>query len=241
MNAAFASALLRPDAALPEGLIDHQGRPAPRRFDVYRNNVALGLIRVLQAGFPATQQLVGEAFFTAMAGEFIRARPPKTRMMMLYGAEFAEFIAQFPPASALPYLPDVARLEQALREAYHSADTVPIDAGIFAKMSEPQLLALRFTFAPALRAVSSPWPIYGIWAANMRGGPKPVMRGEDVVVLRPAFDPMAEVLPQNSWPILGALMAGASLKDALAAASGEIDLAALLTLLLSGGAIIKVQ
>jgi len=144
MQPDFAAALLNPSAPLPAGLIDPMGRPAPRRFDVYRNNVTLGLIRVLQAGFPATRTLVGEDFFAAMAREFLRAHPPKTRMMMLYGDEFAGFIAGFAPAAALGYLPDVARLEQAIRQSYHAGDAAPMDAAVFAGMNEGRLMALRF-------------------------------------------------------------------------------------------------
>lgn len=237
MQSDFAAALINPSAPLPSGLIDPEGRPAPRRFDVYRNNVTLSLIRVLQAGFPATCALVGDDFFAAMAREFLRAHPPKTRMMMLYGDEFAGFIAGFAPAAALGYLPDVARLEQAIRQCYHAGDAAPIDAAVFAGMGEGQLMALRFAFAPAVQLLQSDWPIYSIWAANMQGGPAPKMGAEAVLVLRPAFDPQPHVLPQGSYAVMAALLAGQSLGDACASAAGEFDLTQLLTLLLTGGAI----
>lgn len=237
MQPDFAAALLNPNAPLPAGLIDPKGRPAPRRFDVYRNNVTLSLIRVLQAGFPATGALVGEDFFAAMAREFLRAHPPKTRVMMLYGNEFAGFIAGFAPAAALGYLPDVARLEQAIRQSYHAGDAPPIDAAVFAGMGESQLMALRFGFAPTVHLLPSDWPIYSIWAANMQGGPAPKMGAEAVLVLRPAFDPIPHLLPQGASGVMAALMAGQCLRDACAAAAGPFDLTELLTLLLSGGAI----
>lgn len=240
MQAEFTRALLTPGAPAPAGLIDPQGRPAPIRFDVYRNNVSLSLTRVLEAGFPATRSLVGDGFFAAMAGEFARAHPPKTRMMMLYGAEFAAFIAQFPPAQALGYLPDVARLEQAIRQSYHAADAAPIDAAIFALMPEAKLLALRFVFAPSVQILVSQWPIYAIWAANMRGGPQPVMQAQSAIVLRPVFDPEPALLPDFADQVILALMAGAHLGDALGAALGPLDLPKLLKLLLSGGAIVGV-
>ena len=48
-QALFAAALLDPDAALPPGVIDPRGRPAPKRFAVYRNNVASSLVDALKA------------------------------------------------------------------------------------------------------------------------------------------------------------------------------------------------
>ncbi len=236
-EADFARALLAPGAPLPAGLICPNGRPAPRRFDVYRNNVTLGLVRVLEAGFPATRALVGDEFFAAMAADFLRAHPPQTRIMMLYGAEFAGFIAGFAPAASLGYLPDVARLEQMIRQSYHAQDQAAIDASVLASMGEDQLLALRFRFAPAVHILRSDWPVHAIWAANMQGGPAPVMRAEAVIVLRPGFDPAPALLPENACDVLENLMQGARLGQALDAAKGPFDLIEVLTLLLQGGAI----
>jgi len=65
--------------------------------------------------------LVGEAFFDAVAGHFVRAHPPSSPLMMFYGSEFPVFLEGFEPAKQLPYLPDMARLEHARRLAFHAA------------------------------------------------------------------------------------------------------------------------
>ena len=90
-QAAFAAALLDPDLPLPLGVVDPAGRPAQRRFNIYRNSVTQGLGAALETGFPAVLALVGPAFFRAMALRFLREHPPRGRIMMLYGAEFADF------------------------------------------------------------------------------------------------------------------------------------------------------
>ena len=108
-QAAFAAALLDPDLPLPLGVVDPAGRPAQRRFNIYRNSVTQGLGAALETGFPAVLALVGPAFFRAMALRFLREHPPRGRIMMLYGADFADFIAGFAPAQGLGYLADVAR------------------------------------------------------------------------------------------------------------------------------------
>ena len=99
-----------------------------RRFAVYRNNVMVTLSKALKSRFPAVDKIVGEEFFGAMARVFVSERPPRSPLLATYGDEFADFIATFEPASDLPYLADVARLEAARTRAYHSADAVPIDA-----------------------------------------------------------------------------------------------------------------
>lgn len=239
-QSAFAAALLNPDAALPAGLIDPQGRPAPKRFSVYRNNVAASLTRALEAGFPVIRRLVGNEFFGAMAVVFLRAHPPTSQQLMLYGAEFPRFLTGFPPVAHLPYLPDTARLEQAIRDSYHAADTIPIDPAALA-LPEGRLLSARLRLAPALRLIRSPYPVYSIWQANTNGGPAPLMRAEEVVVLRPVFDPAPGLLPVGGVAFLTALQAGQCLAKALAAAGTGFDLTAMFTLLLGNQALVGIE
>ncbi len=232
-EAEFAAALLDPAHPVPA--------PLRHRFGVYRNNVAVGLIEALRAGFPAVETLVGAAFFAAMAGVFLRQHPPRGRIMMLYGAEFPQFLAQFPPVAAYPYLCDVARIEQALRESYHAADSTPLPGEALAAIPEPTLLAARIQLAPALRLIRSPWPIHAIWRATLEGGPPPDGGAQDVIILRPDFDPRPHLLPPGGAALVQALQAGAPLAQALSAAGPTLDLPAVLALLLGGGAITGVD
>lgn len=238
MQSAFAQALLDPEAAIPAGVIDPMGRPAPKRFAVYRNNVATGLGNVLEAAFPAVKSLVGDDFFRAMALAFLRQHPPQGRIMMLYGAEFPSFIKGFAPAASLGYLPDVARLEQALRESYHSADATALSAAVIAAIPQQRWPDLRLHLSPALRVIRSDWPILSIWRAALKSGPAPQMRAETVVVLRPEFDPEPQLLPPGGAAFVAGLQAGLSFQDALAGAGDEVDLAVVLSLLIQGQAIV---
>ena len=238
MQSAFALALLDPDATIPVGVIDPEGRPAPKRFAVYRNNVATGLGNALEAAFPAVKSLVGDDFFRAMALAFLRQHPPQGRIMMLYGGEFPAFIKGFAPAASLGYLPDVARLEQALRESYHSADAAALSAATIAAIPQHRWPDLRLHLSPALRVIRSDWPILSIWRAAVKSGAAPQMGAEDVIVLRAEFDPEPQVLPQGGADFVAALQEGLSFQDALSRAGDGVDLAAILSLLIQGNAIV---
>ena len=109
---AFGAALR--GGPLPPGVTARDPSQAERRFAVYRNNVAVGLTEALRAGFPVVEKLVGATFFAAMVGIFLRNNPPQSRIMMLYGDRLPQFVADFPPLAAYPYLADVARIELAL-------------------------------------------------------------------------------------------------------------------------------
>lgn len=233
-EASIRAAILDPGAPTPGGVTDSAGRPAPRRFGVYRNNVVVSLIDALEVAFPVAARLVGGTFFRAMAGTFVRSHPPRSPLMMLYGAELPAFLAAFPPTSHLPYLADVARLEQALREAYHAADAAPLPPAELA-VPPQALAATRLRFAPATKLIRSPYPVHAIWLANTVGGPRPAPRPEDVLITRRALDPVVTRLA-GSGAILEALMDGAAVGDA--ATLGEDDaLEPLFAALLAGGAI----
>lgn len=238
----FADALLNPLAAMPDGLIAPKGRPAPRRFDVYRNNVTVGLVRALEAGFPAVKTLVGDDFFRAMAVEYARNNPPQSRIMMLYGDGFDRFIRGFAPAATLGYLPDIATLEQSIRHSYHSADATPLAPEILGKLTEEQFLSARLQFAPAVYLQSSPWPIHSIWHAARHQGATPKMVAQDILVVRPSFDPEVHLLPCGAMEFLHALRLGQTVETALATAKdADFDLAAVLSILIAGGALIGVD
>jgi Putative DNA-binding domain len=241
MQSAFAAALLDPEAAVPHGIVDPMGRPAPKRFSVYRNNVASSLTRALEAAFPNVRKLVGDAFFGAMAVVFLRAHPPRSRIMMLYGDDFPGFLEGFPPVAHLAYLPDVARLDQAMRESYHAADAAPLAEDAFHRLLGADIAGLRLQLAPSVRLVRSRWPLVSIWAAHVEGGPPPTPGPEDALILRPAFDPRPHRLPHGGGAFVAALFDGQTLGASLEAAGPGLDLPAILSLLIAGRAIVGVS
>lgn len=240
-QAEFVAALLDPALAVPGGLTDPAGRPAGRRFAVYRNNVAVGLTEALENGFPVLRALLGEAFFRAMAGVYLRAHPPRSRMMAGYGEDMPGFLATFPPVAHLPYLPDVARLELALRASYHAADADAINPARVAALPPERLMAARLRLAPSVRLVRSDWPIHGIWAANTHATPTPAMHPQDVLITREGFDPAPQLLPPRGADFLAAVLHGHTIATALTAAGEAHDLAATLGLLIAQGAICDLE
>lgn len=241
-QADFTRAILDPDLDVPAGLTDPQGRPAGKRFAVYRNNVAVSLTEALETAYPVIRKLLGEEFFKAMAGVYLRQHPPRSALMMHYGAQFPAFLEEFPPAQSIGYLPDVARLERGLRQSYHAADAAPIDPAILQSMSPDRLMASRLSLAPSLGLVRSAWPIYALWLANTQpDAPKPQMQPEDVLITRPGFDPAPHLLGSGAAAFIAALIARQTFAEAISCAGIGFDLTATLGQLLAGGAITDIS
>ena len=225
MHSDFVFAALNPDQP-PVGMSDQSGR-----FNVYRNNIVVGLIDALATGFPAVQRIVGIPFFRAMAGAFVRIHPPKSPMMMQYGVEFPQFLRRFQPVAHLPYLADVALIELMQRRAYHAADAMPATMG-----QVTNLHSLYITLAPAVHVVRSDYPIIDIWRKNTGASDHVIARtAQNAMISRPQFDPMVDPITTAQADMMDAIAAGKPLGVLMADTADGLP--ALLSLLISRNAI----
>ena len=244
-QAAFRAGLLDAHVAAPEGLRDGASGPAGKRYDVYRNNVTHSLIAALETAFPLVRKLIGAENFTALAPLYVRAHPPKSALMMFYGADFPEFIDGFAPLAHIGYLSDAARLDLALRRSYHAADAPALTADALQTIPPDQLGSLAFSMMPATRILRSDWPLFDIWRFNTQdGAPPPSATPQDVLITRAEFDPAPHLLPAGAADWLDAMHRGAGFESAVEATTArhpEFDLAAALTLALGTSALQRPQ
>ncbi len=239
----FAAAVLDAQAEIPPGLVGPDGAPSARRFAVYRNNVLAGLSESLKLTFPAVCRIVGDAFFLAMARAYVSADPPRSPMLLAYGAGFPVFVERFPPAAGLPYLADIARIENAWKEAFHAAEAAPLPPAALAALPQDRLADVRFRVHPSLRVASSRYPALTIWRMNVEGGePGPVdlaAGGEDSLIVRPLANVQVRLVPPGGVAFVRRLAEGAPLGEAANAAlavAEDFDLSANLAGLISAGA-----
>ena len=241
----LAAALLDPSRPRPEGLTDAHGAEAGRRFDVYRNNIAVSLIDALETGFPVTTRLLGSANMRGFAGVFLRQTPPSSPVMFRYGAGFPEFLETAPDLDRWPYLADSVRLELDLRESYHAADSEPLAPSMLGSLAPDTLLTTRLDLAPSLRLRRSRWPIFDIWRYNTEEGADPPRSvAQDVVTLRIDYDPAPHPLSPGAAAWIGAILNGATIGEAHDIALAEapaFDLGPTLSLLLEAGAITQLH
>jgi hypothetical protein len=243
MQTEFARALLDPEQPVPLELTSHTARHPQKRFAVYRNNVVVSLVNALRAKFPATERIVGEDFFAAMARIFVATHPPRSKILHTYGDDFGGFIATFEPAAGIPYLADITRLEAARTRAYHAADATPLGPADFAGLDPHRIGALRMALHPSLQIVRSRHPVVTIWAMNAGEtelAPVDLDQSEDALILRPEFEVTVRTLPPGGAAFLLALSGGATLAEAADAAlvdDARFDLAANLAGLIGAGGV----
>lgn len=241
----FAQAVLNPELPVPDGLIDPNGRPAGKRFDVYRNNVIVSLLDAMDTAFPVIQKLIGAENFRTLSGRYVRQHPPQTPILMFYGVDFPDFLAHFEPLAHLPYLPDVARLELARRSSYHAADAPPVPNDALSKIAPDRLMETRFTLAPAMRIVPSPYPIIAIWDFNMvKDTPPPPPAAQTALITRPELDLEMQVILPEQASFLTAITQGKPLGTAYDIATQinpKFDLSAAIVLMLQTKLITEIK
>jgi hypothetical protein len=167
---AFSAAAVFEDTAAVASLGIVAGELEPEaRIRIYRANVLGNYRRALAATYPVIKRLVGAPFFDAACDHYIRGHPSTRGDINRYGADFAQFLAAYPPSRELKYLPDAARLEWAIDQANIARDAVPFD--IMALAGVPVYLQgeLRFFLHPSAQLIASTFPILHIWQANQPG------------------------------------------------------------------------
>lgn len=234
----FAQALLVADPE-PDALTRQPG------FAVYRNTVFKGCIDALQAHYPAVARLVGAPWFRATAAEYARQWPPDDGPLLLYGDRFADFLATFPPAQALEYLPAVARLDRLWSECHVAADALVLRASDLAAQAHDQALAtLRLRPHPAARWLwSDDAPAYTLWSRTRAGediGRDLPWHGEGALLTRPTAAVQWQAASRAACAFLDACAAAQTLPEALAQAllaEPAADPSALLAELTRAGAL----
>jgi hypothetical protein len=241
----FAVALLRVERRVPPGCTGPDRSPDEKRFAVYRNNVIVSLIEALKAGFPAVCRLLGENCFRAVARIYAAREPPRSPVMLTYGARFPDFLSALEPLAALPYLPDVARIERAWLEAYHAAEATALDPGTLVGIPARHATAIRLALHPSARIVRSSYPALTLWHANsgdrvaksidLRSG------AESALIVRPEAGVEVRAIPTDAADFLQALLEGQSLAQAaetVMSAHAGFALADHLAALFDGGLVV---
>jgi hypothetical protein len=238
----FSRALLDPERPTPAGIKGPQGKRADKRFNVYRNNVTIGLVGALADTYPAVKRLVGDAFFDAMAKVYVHTEQPASPLLFRYGTGFPAFLETFEPVAQLGYLPDVARIERAWLDAYHAADVTAMDPADLGAIAPQDLEQQRFVAHPATRVMRSHHAAVSIFSATRAGrdlaGIDPRL-AEDGLVTRRGIDVEIRHLPAGGAVFLQSLIDGSTLGVASGAAveqAHEFDLAAAIAAMLEAGA-----
>jgi hypothetical protein len=204
---------------LIQSVLEDGLQPAAR-LAIYRNNVVARLTDALRETFPVICQLVDRRFFDYAAHTFIRRCLPSRACLAEYGEDFPAFLAEFPPAADLKYLPDIGRLEWSIGRVLQAAPMTSIEIGaLIQNHSNPALIGLQLS--PVVRFLASDFAIDQIWRAHQRSGDFTtlLLDSAGVHLQIAAMNGLHLThLPASTWRFRSALCAGSTLGMAVSAA-----------------------
>jgi hypothetical protein len=193
---------------------------------IYRNNVASALASALAVRFPATAHFAGDRAFRTLAMDYALRERPRSPVLIDYGASFAAYLDGAAQSTPMPWLSDLARLENLWWQAYHAPDAAPAEPSLLAGIAPDELASTRFAVHPSAGLITSRHAVASLWQAYRAGEAVPESAGagaQTVLVTRPSATVELRVLSRASHSFIAAIMAGDTLETAVDHAAGHAD------------------
>ena len=194
-----------------------RGVPGAERMAVYAEGYRARAEEALREVYEAIRHVVGARAFAALTRAYTQAHPSQDYNLSVIGRHLQAFLSTYPLTRDLPFLPDLARLEWAVSQAFHAQESPPLDAASLAALSPDDWHRLRLPLQPAVQVVASAWPILDIWQA--RQAPREAVqitvvdRPQWVLVFRRGWAVQCRLLAQDQAAVLTQLREGRTLGD----------------------------
>lgn len=201
-----------------ETLLNPQGGvTGEERMSVYANGYLARIRESLKEVYEAVNQAVGCEKFSALGEEYTRAFPSRNYNLNYAGRHLADLLQKAEVTRAFPFLPDLAKLEWQIWEAFHAFDETPLNPSKLADLSLEDWEDTRIIFQPSVRLVTSAWPVLDIWLARQKPFEEARLPSkkhpERILVGRRADQVRCERLDENQYCLLEGLLSGRTLGD----------------------------
>ena len=132
------------------------------RWHIYASGYLAGIVEALEHDYPAVKRVVGSGHFEALTERYLTAHSPRSFDLRHAGDRLALFLEQDPLTEKLPFLPDLAKLERLLSEAFVAKDPEPLLWSELQAMAPEAVSDLPLVLNPGTAVIRSDWPIIDI-------------------------------------------------------------------------------
>jgi hypothetical protein len=224
LQKAFGAAILLDETGMIEPYVVQNGIGSAGRLQIYRNNVCENSLATLRAAFPVLERLVGGDYFRQLALQYMQRFPSPSGNLHDVGEQLPAYLERRFGHTEYAYLRDVARLEWAYQEVLVADEHPALDIQRLAAVEPDECSRLCFALHPAVRLVSSAFPILRIWYANQPDGDADQIidlrqGGEHVLVQRTRDMVEISALSAADFAFLAAMAAGETLATAATTAA----------------------
>lgn len=147
-----------------DSLLNPQGKATGvERMSVYAEGYGVRIHEALKEAFEAVRHVIGEKSFWTLAQAYALAYPSQEYNLSLAGRHLPGFLEDSSFAHEYAFLADLARLEWAVSEAFHSFDKAPQDLSALSGLDLEDWEKVSLEFQPSLRLMHSAWPVLDVW------------------------------------------------------------------------------
>ncbi len=133
------------------------------RWAIYASGFLARLVEALENDYPALRRILGEGPFGSLTARYVAAHLPRSYDLGRAGDRLASFLQNDPLTERLPFLPDLAKLEWAVANAFVAADAHPLHRSDLAGLDPEEVASVPLRTVPGTAVVHSEWPLLDIW------------------------------------------------------------------------------
>lgn len=221
-----ARALIPTASALGGKVIQPSATMAPmERVDVYNGGYLARLKGALESDYPGVLYALGDHGFFHLAHDYVRAHPSDDPNLVVFGRHLADFFARRKDYKPRAFLRDLARLEWAMVEAFHSERTEPLAGEDLSGIHGEDWPRVVLSVSPSLRLLETTYPVNGFLQAvfDEKEPEVPARQRSWLAVYRKDFRVWRLRLEKEAFAVLSALARGETFGTALAFAAERAE------------------
>ena len=136
------------------------------RLDIYAEGYYSRLLECLEDDYETLKRVLGDKLFRRLVADYLEAHPSRSYTAAELGRHMPEFIAGWELAEALPYLPDLARLEWLCVESFFAENLPVYDLAKLQTIPESRWPKARFRLDPSVRLLRTDWNLDEMWGSE---------------------------------------------------------------------------
>jgi hypothetical protein len=137
------------------------------RWHVYAHGYLARITEAAGLEYAAIRRILGEEAFASLLERYLAVFPPRSFDLSRVGDRLAAFLEFDRLSVDLPFLPELARLERAISEAFVARDAEPVAWGDLVGLGAGAVAGLRFALTPGIALIRSEWPLHEIWTCRL--------------------------------------------------------------------------
>jgi len=191
------------------------------RLEIYHGQYPMRMRDALASDYPAIEHFLGEEGFARFVHDYVQVHPSRSFTLNRLGDQVPAFIKSRAGLKHREFLHDLARLEQAVSQAFDAEETPRLTDEQVAAVAPEAWTKARLVPIAALRLLELRYPANAYLETlhdEAHDHPRPVRRDERVAVYRRTFAVYRQELSKPAFALLRDLAAGKKLGTAIRAA-----------------------